>query len=216
MLKEWGAFSGESAARPIAKHAPASGSRARRTSNCFCCNTGSMKLATRSAAAARVTAPPRFLVAYGQSRAARWPHANPGVLPKGFGSFRRPFARLPRGALLDRRAGGPNAAQPDTQPSAPLTYGRIPPMASIDDRMPAVGASASNSNPRLIRLIGRFWRLRFGPRSHPPVDTGSPLDSRPSFTDALFFLVRPAINPRTPVRPRPSPRSGIPLVGGHT
>lgn len=76
MLKEWGAFSGESAARPTTKRALAMLSRERWTSNCFCCNRGSMKLATRSAAAAQVSALPRFLVVDGQitngpERAAR-------------------------------------------------------------------------------------------------------------------------------------------------
>ena len=33
------------------------------------------------------------------------PHADPDVLHKGFGSFRRPFARFLEGAILDRRAG---------------------------------------------------------------------------------------------------------------
>jgi hypothetical protein len=41
------------------------------------------------------------------------PHADPGVLHKGFGSFRRPFARFLEGAILEPAGRGPNAAQPE-------------------------------------------------------------------------------------------------------
>ena len=41
------------------------------------------------------------------------PRADPDVLHKGFGSLRHPVANLLEGAILDWRAGGPNAAQPE-------------------------------------------------------------------------------------------------------
>jgi hypothetical protein len=59
-------------------------------------------------------APPRFLIASGQmTRDPTEPHANPGDLHKGFGSFRRPFARFLEGAILEPAGRGPNAAQPE-------------------------------------------------------------------------------------------------------
>jgi hypothetical protein len=66
-----------------------------------------------------------------RSRTAKQgPRADPGVLHKGFGSFRRPFARLPRGGdpgLAGRRpergTTGTNNRQQD------ITYGSSPLMA---------------------------------------------------------------------------------------
>ena len=49
-----------------------------------------------------------------RSRTAKQgPRADPDVLHKGFGSFRRPFARLPRGGDPGLAGRGPNAAQPE-------------------------------------------------------------------------------------------------------
>src|SRR5215475_10895165 len=57
-----------------------------------------MKLATRSATAARRTREPRFLVAHGQVANGPRPRADPGVLHKGFGSFRLAVRGPPRGS----------------------------------------------------------------------------------------------------------------------
>ena len=54
VLRERGAFSRESLAGPIASRALTIISRKRGTSNCLCCELGSMKLTTRSAAAAPI------------------------------------------------------------------------------------------------------------------------------------------------------------------
>jgi hypothetical protein len=73
-----------------------------------------MKLATRSAAAALFEAPPRFLVAHGLVANGRLGRA---LIRKSFTRVSARFAvRSPgflEGAILDWRAGGPNAAQPE-------------------------------------------------------------------------------------------------------
>ena len=61
LLRGWAAFSRQAKAGPIATRALTNASRERWTSNCLCCELGSMKIATRSAAAAPIEAPPRFL-----------------------------------------------------------------------------------------------------------------------------------------------------------
>ena len=122
------AFSRESLAGSMTKRALANVSRKRRTSNCLCCELGSMKCATRSAAAAPIEAPPRFLIAHGLDANSQC----------GQTLFRMSFTRvsarfavrspdLLEGATLDWRAGGPNAAQPELiTVSRPYIRGQAP------------------------------------------------------------------------------------------
>jgi hypothetical protein len=73
-----------------------------------------MKLATRSAAAALLKAPPRFVIAHGLNANGRLDRA---LIRLSFTRVSARFAvRSPgflEGAILDWRAGGPNAAQPE-------------------------------------------------------------------------------------------------------
>jgi hypothetical protein len=89
------------------------------------------KIATRSAVAALfVERKPRFLDAGGLVANGIPPRALIRVsIHKGFGLTTVPFAGLLEGAILDRWAGGPNAAQPELYPSATPTYGAKPLMA---------------------------------------------------------------------------------------
>jgi len=57
-----------------------------------------MKLATRSAAAAPIGRRRGFSSLTVLCVRPVWPHADPDVLHKGFGSLRRPFGPPPRGA----------------------------------------------------------------------------------------------------------------------
>jgi hypothetical protein len=72
VLKERGAFSRESSARPAAKRAVTKFSRERWTSNCPCCFIGSMKLRPVALWLRQSKRKPRFLVAGGlKMRAAK-------------------------------------------------------------------------------------------------------------------------------------------------
>jgi len=70
--------------------------------------------ATRGATAAPIEAPPRFLVAYGQITSGQRSRA---LIRMSFTRVSARFAVRPpgflEGAILDWRAGGPNAAQPE-------------------------------------------------------------------------------------------------------
>jgi len=68
-----------------------------RPQNTFAASVAAWNLRPISAAVAPYRREPRFLNTYGQVRTTLSPRADPGVLHKGFGSFRLAVRRPPRG-----------------------------------------------------------------------------------------------------------------------
>lgn len=119
-----------------------------------------MNGATRSAAAAPKAAPPRFSHRQRSERARpEWPDADPGVLTRVSARFAVRSARLLGGPILDWRAGGPNAAQPELKPSALSMYGWIPVIARKGF---SGGAPSLHSSPQSQPRIPGFGRILVG------------------------------------------------------
>lgn len=119
-----------------------------------------MNGATRSAAAAPKAAPPRFSHRQRSERARpEWPDADPGVLTRVSARFAVRSARLLGGPILDWRAGGPNAAQPELKPSALSMYGWIPVIARKGF---SGGAPSLHASPQSQPRIPGFGRILVG------------------------------------------------------
>jgi hypothetical protein len=130
MWKGRAAFSRERP-RPIVLRAVAIASLERWTLKYLCCELGSMKFATRSAAAAPNAAPPRFLSLTIRRRLASRPRAVSGCPSQGLRLGCRPFAPLPRGGDTGAAGRGPERGTTGTfNRQQELMYGGNPPIAS--------------------------------------------------------------------------------------
>lgn len=159
MWKGRGAFSRERP-RPIVLRAVAIASLERWTLKYLCCKLGSMKFATRSAAAAPNAAPPRFLSLTIRMRLASWPRAVSGCPSQGLRLGCRPFAPLPRGGDTGAAGRGPERGTTGTfNRQQELMYGGNPPIASGVGRVAIYWACLRGRQGRSDELAPAFRRL---------------------------------------------------------